>query len=359
MAVQNGIIQGNMWYNEHDGNRVPAGSKITQGDPYGGIPLSDYGMALRVGQGMTDISQVQNGIVVSNYGDLVLFWRIWFEPVLIDAGFIVEDKNYNVKVWNAYLDQTISITDIAGATTDGTEIFHDPVPIDIGKFGDEWMTITVYGEGPPLQSTVYTFTIEAVEYETDIEGIRVTPIAWEPNWNNKVNIEMHFDTVMERNRYFVEQRRPLRYKPYYKFTFSLQAEGVDAQKLKQSLAYGHDKVFGVPVYTEQLHPSADFNSSSTIQTSNDLTDFWNLNNLAEYVVIIDHTTLLAEIKELASVSANQIVCSIPVTNTFTWQRSVVYPVVMCTGDSFTMRPESDDVWTSDLSFVEYERASAT
>jgi len=340
-------------------NKTKTGSRVLITDPSTAYKQTDFGLGIRVGQGYADIARVHSAILPFSFGDDVMFWRVWFEPVLIDAGFIVEDKEYYVKVWNAHLDVTASITAVSSVSPVGTTITHDPLPITIGKFGDEWITIKVLEEGPPVQNTVYEFTINAVDYETEIDGIRVSPFMWEPNWNKKVNVEMHFDTALDRNKYFVEQRRPLRHKPYYKFSFSVNPSGVDAQKLKQLLAYAHDKVLGLPLFNEQAHPSQSFNGSATIVCSNDLSKFWNLNNQATFVVVVDHQALQAEIKEIESVAAGQIVCTLPVSDTFTWQSSVVYPVVMVIGESFDFRPESDDVINSNLSFSEYERSSAT
>lgn len=359
MTVRNGIILSEATMGDQANNMVPVGNKSTQLDYTETYDANQWGylFPIRVGQGYTSIGKTRNGFIPFTYGDEILFWRIWFEPYTIDAGFIVEDKGYDVKIWNAYLDQTASISAISGVSVDGTTIAYDPVPITIGKFGDEWITITVLGEGPPLQDTTYTFTVNAVDYDTLIEGIRVAPMPWEPDWESKVKIEMHFNTVIERNTFFVEQRRPLRYTPTYRISFRIIASGLSGQKLKQTMTYGHDKVFGIPIHTEQAYPSEDFNLSATINTSNDLTDLWNLNNQAAYIVIIDHSTLQAEIKELSQVNANSIVCSLPVSDTFTWQTSIVYPIVMCTAEGLSLNPQSDTVFTGDLAFKQYERAS--
>jgi len=360
MGTVNGIVVSDRMLPNHASNWVPPGTRSTSLELFliANSP-SDYDamLPIRVGQGMTDIAKTRDAILHFSFGDEFLFWRIWYEPATIDAGFIVENKEYEIKVWNAYLDVTASITAVSGVATDGTTISHDSLPISIGKFGDEQLILTVLGEGPPLQSTIYTVTVNSVDYTTEIEGIRVVPVPWEPDWDSKVNIEMHFTTALQRNKYFVEQRRPLRYTPYYKFAFRIIAEGLSAQKMKQTMSYGHDKVFGIPVFTEHAYPASDFNSSTTITTSNDLTNLWNLNNQAEYIVIIDHTTLQAEIKEIDTVNANSIECAVAVSDTFTWQRCIVYPVVMCTAEGTSVNPQSDSVFYGDFRMIQYERAT--
>lgn len=359
MATISGLVYGVVTLTEYENNLVNLGDKTTM--PVRGIIGNDteYPGAVSAATGYIDLGRTKNALLYFSYGDDILFYKIWFEPFFIDAGFIVEDVDYDIKIWNAFFDTTASITAVNGSGTDGTEITHDSLPITIGKFADEWITVTVLQEGPPLQETSYTITVNAADYITEIEGIRVVPVPWDADWDSKVNIEIHFETALSRNKWFMEQRRPLRYKQFYKISYRVSAEGVSAQKLKQTMAYAHDKVVGVPVFSEHAYPSQDFSSSTTINTSNDLSTNWYLNNQAQYIVITDHDSLQTEIKEIDSVNANSIVCTLPVSGSFTWQNCVVYPVVMCTADSLRIRPETDLIFVGDFVFTEYERASAT
>jgi hypothetical protein len=365
MAVQNGIIVADSMVpaSMHASpiSVVPevAGDMELQPSYLRAYPSDPPTQPIRVGQGYAPIGKPHNGIIPFGYGRDVLFYKIWFEPVEIDAGFIVEETDYNIKIWNTFFDGSVQLTAVSGVSTAGTGVTYDSLPITINTFGDYWVTLTVYEEGPPVQSTDYTFTIDGYDWITEVEGIRVVPVPWEPDWDSKIRFEYHFDTVLATNKYFVEQRRPLRYKPYMKANFQITGVGVDGQKLKQSITYGHDKVFGVPIFSEQGYPSSDFNSSATIQCSNDLSILWNLNNLAEYVIVVDHFDLTSEIKAIDSIGTNQVVCQVPITRTFSnWQRCVVYPVVMCTAESIASRAETDEIFRTSWKLLEYERATS-
>jgi len=312
-----------------------------------------YGTGIVVIISPVDISQVMDGLIAHTFGDENLFWRIWFEPVEYDAGFITEDRQFDIKVWNAYLDVLATISAISVLAQEGTSIDHDPVPITIPKFGDMTAEVTIYRVGPPLQNTVYTFTINAVDHTSTITGMRVIEWNVEPDWGQSIKTELSFETVLARNRFFKEQRRPLLDTPVRTVRLSAWSKGLDAQKVKQKLTYGHDKVFGVPIYSEPCYPTGTITGQTVINMTNDLTKFWNLNNLCVHVMIVDHEALVSEIKEVDSVGANSVTLVRSVTETFVAARTVVYPMFMAVLDSLTFKDETDDTSYVDVAFEEY------
>lgn len=313
----------------------------------------EYGFGIPVGRVLVDIHSVADGIISHSYGDDNLFWRIWFEPVEYAAGFITEDIKFDIKVWNAFMDAFATISAISAIAQSGTSIEHDPVPITIAKFGDMTAEVTIDRLGTPLQNTVYTFTVEGTDYTCTITGMRIIDWVLEPNWENDIKIELAFETSIAENRFFKEQRRYLREEFFRKISVSGWADGLDAQKVKQSLSYGHDKVFGVPIYSEPCYLTGTITGQSTINTTNDLTKYWNLNNQCSYVIIVDHALLRGEVKEISSVSANVINLVRSVVQTFDAGSSVVYPIIMATLESLSLNDETDDVTTFDVSFEEY------
>lgn len=316
-------------------------------------PWSGYGNGLNVIRSLISIGMVRDGFICHTYGDENLFWRIWFEPVEYDAGFITEDRQFDIKVWNAYLDVLATISAINVISQEGTSIDHDPVPITIPKFGDTTAEVTIYRVGPPLQNTVYTFTINAADHTCTITGMRIIDWVLEPNWARGIKLELAFETSIAENRFFKEQRRYLREDFWRAIKLSAWAEGLDAQKTKQNLVYGHDKVFGVPIYSEPCYPTGTITGQTTINISNDITKFWNLNNLCTYVIIVDHAGLVGEVKEVDSIGAGSIVLVRAVTQTFVAASTVVYPMFMATIASLSLQNETDDLIVFDVNFEEY------
>lgn len=312
-----------------------------------------YGQGINVVRSLVDTGIVGDGFICHSYGDENLFWRIWFEPVEYDAGFITEDRQFNIKIWNAHLDVLATISAINVLAQEGTSIDHDPVPITIPKFGDMTAKVTIYRVGPPLQNTVYTFTINAADHTCTITGMRIIDWVLEPNWERDIKLELAFETSIAENRFFKEQRRYLREDFWRAIKLSAWAEGLDAQKTKQNLVYGHDKVFGIPIYSEPCYPTGMITGQTTINISNDITKFWNLNNLSTYVIIVDHAGLVGEVKEVDSIGAGSIVLVRAVTQTFVEALTVVYPMFMATIASLSLQNVTDDLIVFDVNFEEY------
>ena len=306
--------------------------------------------------GYTEYRTKNLGVMLDEYGDWNLFHRIWFEPTEIDAGFIVEGVEYTIEIWNAFFDDAATVSSVVeSGDSEGTSIAHDSTPFDIPPFSDTTATVTIYREGPPTQNTTYTFTIEGETYATLVTGIRVNAFPAEPDWDRRVRVEIIFETVVERiPRYFTEQRRPMREDPYRRISIQATAKGLFDQQLKQLLTYSHDKVFGVPIYGEHCYPSASFNGSTTINLSDTTDKLWNLNNLCTYVIIIDHSTFLTEIKEIDTVNSTSIELVRAVEETFDYNRVIVYPMIIATLDSVRTSPHTDDLESFSVAFTEYE-----
>ena len=316
------------------------------------VPL-DYDTAGQfVSHNQAIIDRTDDGVFDHLFGDDCLFHRFWFTPVEVDAGFIVETVEYTVSMWNAYFDQTITVTNIVGSATTGTLLEYDATPFVINKFWEKTATLTVYAIGPPTQSTTYTFTIGGEDYVLEITGIRVNMIQLLPQWGARPKFEMVFETALVNNRRFAEQRRPLRPKAFRKSTLRFVGHGQEAQRLKQKIIYGHDKVFGVPILHEQSFLSVDPQGGSTITTTNTLTNFWHLNNQANYIVLIDQSQWLSEIKEIQSVGSTTITLTNDVVDSFDPGQTLVYPIYLGILETVDSIYETDGVYEANTKFAE-------
>ena len=300
---------------------------------------SGFGEA--VTRDLIDIHSVQDAILSHSYGEENLFNRIWFEPVDYEAGFITEEISFDIKVWNAFMDTLATISDISVLAGTGTSIDNDALPITIQKFGDNTSEVTIDRVGTPLQNTIYTFTINTVEHTCTITGMRIINWLLEPDWGKEVKMELAFETAIAENRFFKEQRRYLREDFLRAVKISTWARGLDAQKVKQDLSYGHDKVFGIPIYSEPCYPTGMLTGETTINISNDYTKYWNLNNLCTYVILVDHQNLVGEVKEVDSIGVGVIELVRAVSETFVAGSTIVYPMFMATIGALSVPAETD------------------
>ena len=148
----------------------------------GGTIITDIAMVTgiyaawdkRTAQPLTPSSE-HLGAYGSNYGDSFIFERIWVQPLAIDFGFIVEDSQDYIQIWNSSRFNGASITDILALSPEGTQLTYDPLPNALPIFGDINYLLEVFNIGPPLQATTYRFTVEGLDYDVVLSGIRVLP----------------------------------------------------------------------------------------------------------------------------------------------------------------------------------------
>ena len=113
-----------------------------------------------------------------------------------------------------------------------------------------------------------------------------------------------------------------------KSTVVIQEHNVEAQSLHNLVSYGHDKNVGIPIYSEPMLASVINTSSSTvtITTPADISNYWNVNNLCDYFILIDWINGVSEVKSLSSVISQVLNFENPIAETFTAASTVIYPL---------------------------------
>lgn len=318
-------------------------------EPAGGLP----GLLAKTTGNWLFTSTRRVGYLPFAAGRDLIFERVWVEPRIVDAGFITEELTYDITVWNAYQERSVEFTSVASVSPDGTTLTTPTLPHDIRQGDDLTLTLIIDVDGPPTQSTTYTLVVDAVTFDVDVEGIRVVDLVPDPNWRGGLMLRYYFETAMYSSQRFVEQRRPLMDKPYRSAKANYLVSDEEAHRFFWVLAYGHDKVFGLPVYNEKMRCSSIPNGGTTITTTTATTSMYNLNNLSTHVAIVDHNAGTSEIKEVASVAANSIVVSQAIAGTFDTNTSSVYPVIFVTIRSMQKQHATDDVETVAVEFAEF------
>jgi hypothetical protein len=313
-----------------------------------------YKIAGRIDRGQPVTVASLTGQKNFQFGEEMIFDRIWIDPVLINPTFITEDVDYDVEVWNAYLDQSATwTTEVITGDTDGVSFARDPLTITILKGDYEVYVMTVLGEGPAVQDTTYTETILGDAYTIDIETMRVIGLDPEPNWISRVQVGYSFETVLSVSDRHVEQRRPLRHD--LRRTLSIELIGMDTElhKLSNLIQYGHDKVFACPVFQERVLCTGIPNGGTSITTLTDTTNHWNLNNACSRIMIADHAGGTVEIKNISAVAANTITTSSEIAGTFDVNSTMVYPIFVGTMRSHRIRHLTNTKAIAKLQFEEY------
>jgi hypothetical protein len=295
----------------------------------------------------------RNGVLPFSAGQHLIFERVWVEPVRVDAGFITEELTYSISIWNAFQSQSVAFTSMASVNPTGTSMPTPSLPVDIRQSDDILLTLTIDETGPPIQDTYYKPLVNGVLYSIYITGVRVLGLAPGPTWEKGIQIRYGFQTSVFQTERFEEQRRPLMDSPYRTVTASFPITSRDAHQFFYDLAYGHDKIFGVPIYNEMLLIDTITQGSATITTTTPTANMYNLNNLCTHVIVVDHGTGQAEIKQISSIGANSIVVTRTMVDDFEANSARVYPIFFGTIQSIRSGHLTDDVAVVELELEEF------
>jgi len=290
----------------------------------------------------------------SNYGDSFIFERIWVQPLEIDVGFIVEDSQWYIQVWNASRFDPASVTDISVFNPDGTQLTYDALPNVMPIFGDVNYLLEVFNIGPPLQDTIYRFTVEGLDYDSHITGIRVLPFDLDPNWDTGIRIGYNFQTTIFKSKRLNEQRRPLGDDSWFSTAFKADASGNQSRINFNQISYGKDKVFGVPVFTEKIEPTSLAQGGTSIYTNDDLTKMYNLCCRTDFVILVDHINGLSEVKKIDSLDVGLINLEQPISDDFQQETTYVYPCMFCYLNSYRAGNITTDMNEVSVNFEEYK-----
>jgi hypothetical protein len=302
---------------------------------------------------VTMAPHLNDGVLSTDYGNEYLFERIWVDPTRVNLAFIVEDLTREIKIWNAYRHRQIQTTAVSVIDQEGTLLSYPALPDTLAKFGDTIYTLYVYSEGPPLQNTYYNLTIDGDTYQLYITGIRVIPIAIDPNWDQGIVLSYEFNTTIYTTNHLREQRRPLSDDHWINIQATFDVSSMAARQVFNHIAYGQDKVFGIPIFTEKLTAATISQGDTDMTVNEDPTYYYNLQN-EDFVIIVDHINNIGEIKEVSSIASTTINFNQEIGADFDADYTVVYPCLFCVITSYNSDGETDDFDVIKLDLREYK-----
>lgn len=295
------------------------------------------------------------GIISSNSGADFFFERVWVQPVVFNPQFLTEDTTDELKIWNSHRSRTVQVTDISVLNQDGTDLDYPSLPDIIGIFGGTVYTLTIYQDGPPVQDTTYTLTIDGNEFDVDIGGIRIVPWYLDANWDSQLKIAYEFVTTIWSNDKLTEQRRAISRESWFSLSASFDANGINGRKVMNLIGYSKDKVIGVPVYNEKMTASVATQGTTTITINEDFTYYYNMQNRASFIALIDHDNDICEIKKVSALNGtNEIELEQNILNDFNLGRLCIYPCMFVVIAAFSGNQITDDFDEVKVDFKEFK-----
>lgn len=295
-----------------------------------------------------------DGVALENFGDDLIYHRIWVEPLSIDAAFITEESTHNVYIWNAKFDNA-NITNVDSILPDGTSFSLTPasIPVNMGFNVELIYVVTVESLGPPIQDTYYEVTVDGLDYLIYIQGTRVIPVNQEPNWGTIPQYRFMFQTVLFQSPTYKEQRRSLTNKMLREALLEFVIQNNLLVRFTNEINYGHDKVFGVPIVSEISILSTAANNGDTTLLLDGITDnFWNLNNVTTHILIINYELDVSEIKEIDTINSTNIVLARGLIEDYP-VGTVVYPCFFATIKAVKFRSATNTTETISIEFKEF------
>ena len=160
-----------------------------------------------------------------------------------------------------------------------------------------------------------------------------------------------FQTVLERNRRFNEQRRPLLTTPLRIESMEFIEEKVNQQKLFHDLRTASLAVIAVPVFSEPLHPTGDLQGLTTLPISEDTDEYWNTKR-TELAWITSRTQNLNELREVSTVNEHSLVVTAAVVEDFTAADTFIYPCFVGILTAKSITADTGRLITAKLEFKE-------
>lgn len=325
MADYDGILSSDSYF--------AAGSSVTAAKKKLPVPFPFVADVAAIGTPTTTTlissSQDRDGLMGHNHGDDEIYGRVWVLPAEIDAGFIADQKEYEISVWNAFAVSK-QITAIAVNSGDGLDLDYDTLPITLPRDGEDIHALSILVAGPPSQDSMYTYTVSGVDYTVSITGQRVVPFVYEPNWAKAVKLSYEFHTLVSRSKTYKEQRRAMQDTPRRKESLEyIFLDYLEYSEAKNTLEYAFNKVLVVPIFTETILLLSTVTGNTVINTS-DTSDMYNYQNLTDFVLVHDFASDLWEVKEVESFTNTTVTFTRAVQETIVKESALMYPLMLTT-----------------------------
>lgn len=286
------------------------------------VPTVPQSLGVSHEEGVAFVFPSDFGALLS--GDPHQFWfeRVHVLPQLIELGNIVSTVTAAVEIYNAYREESRTVSSIVLTTGAGTQMTGFPgTPFDIAQQSGESGLFEATTEGPPTIDGDITITLDTGVVVIHVTGERVIFFPFQPEQPisetllAKTNVILHSDGS--------EQRFALRKNPRQVFNMAFFAEVGNSRSRMQALLFGwHANVMGIPVWHEARHLNTDISIGATgVLIDTTFADF-RVGSLA--VVWKDDATW--DVLEIASITPTQIGFSSAVSANYNANEALVIPV---------------------------------
>lgn len=176
-----------------------------------------------------------------------------------------------------------------------------------------------------------------------------------PNWEYGVDVSYFMRTAVRQSRKLVESRKPLRGTFARTERFSVTLKGDDAQDFEHFIEEKHAGIFYIPIFTEPSHPSGSGSliGLSQFTVTDDLDQFYNLNELTQFVMLIDLLDqVITEVIPYASNTDTDILLDANIAGAFQKETTVVFPCMVAYLSKVSIADRTDDTIEIEMTYKE-------
>lgn len=280
------------------------------------------------------------------------YGRLHVVPLQLSLGNVVSTQVRFVYVWNAYLDQSLTLVDEQLTGGDGiTMTSPGSVPLNFGPLQERIWELSISTSGPPIVSAALTFTFTGFDPITvSITGARLQAWPLPADWGSDIVEELVWLTELQRAVNGSQDRIPLRDAPRRTWEFDAVADRRERRIVENALYDWSARTWALPVWPDiSLLGSALPPGSTSIAL-----DTAGLDYRVDGLVMLWSDVQRYELAEVSAVASGALSLARPTLNA--WPAGTrVYPCRTARlTDPPQLRRKSDQVFTSRIRFEAME-----
>lgn len=232
------------------------------------------------------------------------YYRVHVTPTHIDLGNLVSAQQRKVRVWNAWPDQSLTLTDVqalnaTGITADG----EGALPLAFNPLQERAWQVAVSTNGSPVIDAQLQWLFAGLApVSVAITGNRL--IAWmiAPDWANDLTETLTWLNDVQVAADGTQVRQPYRAAPDREWEFGVIVAGDERQILEAALYDWSARVWALPVWTDASWLASALSAGSA-SIALDTTDHdYTLGGL----VILWQSAARFELGEVVDIAANAL-----------------------------------------------------
>lgn len=195
--------------------------------------------------------------------------RIHFDKQQVDFGPILQDVPVDVTIWNAYLDDTVELSDLTFPSFIGIGFSGFVLPMELTPLRQVTVQVVAQAQGSAkIDNTLVWGFDNGYEFSMALSGTRLRVWDIPPDWRTSYRKSYSFKTEIIASRSKREKRRALRRTPRMTIEFMVQATGDKFRKLNRMMRSWQHLPFVMPDYTRYVNSTGSMLAgASTITIS--------------------------------------------------------------------------------------------